>query len=137
MADFKWTRKREAAALALAQGYTERETAEFARVTDRTIRRWKTNVEFGAEVDRLSLMAGIASRAERLRYVMRAVRQKVKEDGSLRTNRDILDWLKFAQSETDGAKLDLASIFEAMEAAAADREAAGEADGGAEGTRQV
>lgn len=122
MSAFHWTPKKEKAALALAQGYTEAEAAETARVTDRTIRRWKRNLDFATEVDRLSLMVGIASRAERLRIAMQVVRQKIKADGTLRTNRDLLDWLKFSQSETDGAKYDLATIFEAMETAASDGE---------------
>ena len=115
MSVFKWTRKKEAAALLLAQGYTEAEAASAANVTDRTIRRWKADLDFSLEVDRLSLMVGVSQKAERLRIAMRAVRQKLKDDGKVRTARDLLDWLKFAQSETDGAKIDLASIFEAME----------------------
>lgn len=118
MNNFKWTRKREQAALLLAQGYTEAETSEQVGVTDRTVRYWKADLEFSAEVDRLSLMVNVASRAERLRIAMRAVRQKIAEDDTLSTGKDLLDWLKFAQSETDGTKLDLAVIFEAMEKSA-------------------
>ena len=122
MGDFRWTPKRERAALALAEGYTEEESAAIAGVSRPTISRWKRNLDFSTEVDRLSLMVGIASRAERLRIAMQIVRQKVKADGRYRTARDLLDWLKFAQSETDGAKFDLATIFEAMETAASDGE---------------
>jgi hypothetical protein len=118
MSAFRWNRKREKAALLLAQGYTELETAKEVNSTDRTIRRWKRDLDFQCEVDRLSLMVGIASRAERLRIAMRVARQKVDRDGSFKSEKDLLDWLKFAQSETDGAKLDLAAIFEAMEAEA-------------------
>lgn len=120
MSDFKWTRKREKAALLLAQGYTEAETSEQVGVTDRTVRNWKTNLDFSTEVDRLSLMVGIASRSERLRIAMQVVRQKIKEDGTLETKQDLLAWIKFIQSETDGAKLDLATIFEAMEKSTTD-----------------
>jgi len=116
MSNFKWTKKREQAALWLAQGYTEAETSAEVGVTDRTIRRWKTDLEFATEVDRLSLIVGIASRAERLRIAMKAIRQKIQDDDTfVVTGKDLLDWLKFAQSETDGAKLDLAAIFAAME----------------------
>ena len=118
MSDFKWTAKRTAVALALAKGYTIREAAEQARVNERTIYRWKKNLEFDLEVDRLTLLTGIASRAERLRIAMRAIRQGVQDTG-IKTKRDILDWLKFAQSETDGAKLNLAAIFENMASSAA------------------
>jgi len=122
MSAFKWTPKRQKAALALAQGYTEQESAEQARVTDRTIRRWKRDLDFSVEVDRLSLMIGLSSRAERLRIAMQVARQKAREDGGFDTSKDLLDWLKFAQSETDGAKLDLAIIFDAMEAEESNRE---------------
>jgi len=122
MSVFKWTPKRQRAALALAQGYTEQESAEQAGVTDRTIRRWKRDLDFSVEVDRLSLMVGLSSRAERLRIAMQVARQKVREDGVFDSGKDLLDWLKFAQSETDGAKLDLATIFDAMEAAESNRE---------------
>jgi len=132
MALFKWTRRRETAALALAEGCTEKEAAERSGAGYRTVQRWHANPEFSAEVDRLSLMVGVASRAARLRIVQKVVHQKVREE-RVATEKDVLDWLKFAQSETDGAKLDLAAIFEAMEAATADRgqPAATPADGDA------
>jgi len=120
--NFRWTPKRRAAALALANGYTIDEASRLANVTERTIYNWKRNLEFEVEVDRLSLMTGIASRAERLRIAMQVARQKVRDGGELDTSKDLLDWLKFAQSETDGAKLDLAVIFDAMEAAESNRE---------------
>jgi hypothetical protein len=50
-------------------------------------------------------MIDVASRAERLRMAMRVVRQKVRADGTVETERDLLDWLKYAQSETTGIKL--------------------------------
>ena len=114
MGQFQWTSNRQKAALALAGAHTEHEAAAIAGVARSTIQRWKNNLEFAAEVDRLSLMVDIASRAERLRIAMRAVRQSVKDDGTVLTGRDILEWLKFAQSETDGVKLDLAALQEAM-----------------------
>ena len=36
---------------------------------------------------------------------MRVVRQKVRADGTPETEKDLLDWLKFAQSETTGIKV--------------------------------
>lgn len=99
----------------LAQGYTQAEAAAQTGVTRRTVERWVSELEFSVEVDRLSLMVGIASRAERLRIAMQVIRDKIREDGALQTDRDALDWMKFAQSETDGAKLDLAALLGAME----------------------
>ena len=37
--------------------------------------------------------------------VMRVVRQKVRADGTPETEKDLLDWLKYAQSETTGVRL--------------------------------
>lgn len=113
MSSFNWSEKATAAAIALAQGYTQQEVADQAEVNKRTIQRWLDDIEFSAEVDRLSLMVGIASRAERLRLAMRVIRQKTGKDGDLETDKDTLDWLKFAQSETDGIKLDLTAVSEA------------------------
>jgi transposase-like protein len=114
MSDFQWTEKSSAAALALAEGQTRKEAAARADITDRTLYRWLNDPEFAAEVDRLSLMVGVASRAERLRLAQRVIRQKTADDGMLSTKADLLDWLKFAQSETDGIKLDLAKLAAAL-----------------------
>lgn len=107
MAVFKWTSKRGEVAILLSQGYTIGETAHKTEVAERTIYNWKNNPAFAEEVDRLSLMTDIAGRAERLRLAKRIMRKLGVE-----TNKDLLEWLKYAQSETDGAKLNLASLFE-------------------------
>jgi predicted transcriptional regulator len=106
---FEWTEERTKAALALAEGYTQQDTAKDIGVTDRTIRNWLADETFAAEVDRLSLMIATASRAERLRITNRVVRARIK-DGIPETEKDLLEWLKFAQSETDGIKLDLTKL---------------------------
>jgi len=109
----KWNDRHALAAIALAEGRTQDEAGEEIGVTGRTIRNWLHNVEFSAEVDRLSLMIGIAGRAERIRIAKRVIRQKAT--GKLvTTDKDVLDWLKFAQSETDGAKLDFGKLFAAL-----------------------
>lgn len=107
---FKWTESATRAALALAEGKTRNEAAAEADITPRTLYRWLNIPEFSAEVDRLSLMIGVASRAERLRITKRVIRQMVKDDKTIKTDKDLLDWLKFAQGETDGVKLDLAKL---------------------------
>ena len=104
---FNWSTRRVKAALALAEGHTQQTVAETTGVCRKTICNWLCVPEFSAEVDRLSLMVGLASRSERLRIAARAVRQRVRADGTIDTDRDILDWLKFAQSETDGIKFEL------------------------------
>ena len=106
---FEWSEKRVQAALGLAEGKTKQEVADEIEVERKTIYNWLAVSEFAAEVDRLSLMVGVASRAERLRLAMRVVRQKTK--GAIpETEKDLLEWLKFAQSETDGIKLDLTKL---------------------------
>jgi len=107
---FTWNEKTNAAAIGLAEGKTVAQVASEAEVDERTIYRWKNDIEFSAEVDRLSLMVGIASRAERLRLTQRVIRQKISDEGLLDTDKDLLDWIKFAQSETDGVKLDLSKL---------------------------
>lgn len=120
MADFQWNEKATKAALALAAGKTRKEAAFAAAIGERTLYRWLDDPAFSEEVDRLSLMTDIAGRAERLRIAKRVVRQMVKDDEAIKTEKDLLDWLKFAQSETDGVKLDLTALAEAQ-ASVADR----------------
>jgi predicted transcriptional regulator len=129
---FEWTEERQRAAMLLADGSTQQEVAAETGVTDRTIRNWLNDERFAAEVDRLSLMIGTANRAERLRIANRVIRAKVKE-GIPETEKDLLDWLKFAQSETDGIKLDFGKVAAALaqdEAAMAGR---GSSTGDSEG----
>lgn len=111
-----WNEQRGAAALGLAEGKSQKKVAALIGVTDRTIRNWLDDDRFLEEIDRLSLMVGVASRAERLRIVNRLVKQRIKEDedGYIITEKDLLDWLKFAQSETDGAKIDLSKLSELL-----------------------
>lgn len=112
MSVFQWTPEKSTAAVMLAEGYTYKQVGDEIGKTDKTIYRWMQDIEFSAEVDRLSLMVGIASRAERLRLVKRVVRQK--SESQIFTDKDVLDWLKFAQSETDGIKLNLAALSTAL-----------------------
>lgn len=113
MADFRWTKQRNEAAIALADGRTRRDVCQEYAIPERTLYNWLAHPDFAAEVDRLSLMTGIASRAERLRIAKRVARQLATDD-SVTTDKDLLDWLKFAQSETDGIKLDAAKFLAAL-----------------------
>lgn len=106
---FCWNEQRSRAAVLLASGATRDEAAAEIEVNRATIFNWLHHPDFAAEVDRLSLMVGIASRAERLRMAMRVIKSKVK-DGIPQSDKDLLEWLKFAQSETDGVKLDLGKL---------------------------
>jgi Homeodomain-like domain-containing protein len=105
MSAFEWNDTRSRAAIGLADGRTQQQVATECDITSRTIQRWLEHPEFAAEVDRLTLLTGIALRAERLRIVKRVIRQSVKDDQKIKTTKDILDWLKHAQSETNGTDL--------------------------------
>lgn len=109
---FEWTKKRETAALTLARGGTYAEAADIIRVSERTVYRWMNVPEFAQEVDRLSLMIEVANRAHRLRIANRVIRQMVRDGEAIPTTKDLLDWLKYAQGETDGVKLDLVNLLD-------------------------
>lgn len=107
---FRWNKQRRQAAELLAEGFALKEVWEQIGIDERTLRRWRADNTFSDEVDRLSLAAGIASRAERLRIIKQVMRQKVdKETGHVTTKKDALEWLKLAHDETTdtGASLTL------------------------------
>jgi DNA-binding transcriptional MerR regulator len=110
MTNFKWNKRKSKIAVLLADGFTIKDASEKTGVSTRTIDYWKSNNEFQTEVDRLSHMVGIASKAERMRIVKRIIRQKLESPRA--TARDLLDWLKFARDETDGIKLDLSPLWD-------------------------
>ena len=119
MAPFKWNGKRIRAAQLLAEGYNQQEVCQDIGVSDRTVRRWVADIDFSQEIDRLTHMFGLATRAERLRLAKRVIRERLNHTAIPPSNKDLLDWLKYFQSETDGAKLDLTSLLEAVAQVAA------------------
>jgi len=99
----------------LAQGYQREEAAEEAGVGVATVYRLLKNAEFRDELDRLTLMAGYALKAHRVRLAMAVIRQKIDAStGTVQTKEDLLDWLKYLQSETEGIRLDLSQFFAAI-----------------------
>lgn len=131
MSVFQWTPDKSAAAVMLAEGYTYKQVGAEIKKSEKTIQRWMADLEFSVEVDRLTLMVGIASRAERLRLAKRVIRQQ-DHGGMIITDKDLLDWLKFAQSETDGIKLNLAALDSALGS-----DDASVADSGSRGSRKT
>lgn len=107
-----WSEKVTNAAIMFAEGYTREEIAEKIGIPARSLSRLRALPEFMDEVVRLSYMVGVANRAHRLQMVNRVIRQKMQVDGTISTDKDSLEWMKFAQSETDGAKIDLTKLFE-------------------------
>ena len=114
MAGFTWTEKAGAVALALAYGKTRAEAAREHDIAQPTLYRWLEAPEFNAEVDRLTLLVGISGRAQRVRITQPVARQLVRDGLHIKTAKDPLDWLKYAQGETDGITLDLAVVAEAV-----------------------
>lgn len=107
---FSWDNRKTQVALDLADGISQLEAAARAGVCRQSITKWLHIPEFKAEVDRLTMMAGIAAKAERLLLIKRVVRKQIQSE--LSTNRDLLDWLKFAKSETDGVNLGMTALLE-------------------------
>lgn len=105
MSPFEWNESRSRAAMGLAEGKTQQQVADESDITKRTVQRWLEHPEFAAEVDRLTLLTGISLRSERLRIIKRIIRQSVKDEQKIKTDKDVLDWLKYAQSETNGTDL--------------------------------
>lgn len=118
MLRFRWTPKKSAAAVALAQGKARQQVAANLGIARMTLWRWATDMEFSAEVDRLTLAVEIATKAHRLRIAMRAVRELRGDDGALETRRDVLDWLKYAKSEMDAHEREQAGLMDARRQAA-------------------
>lgn len=112
---FWWDDRRTKAAVMLASGSSKVATAQECEIDRVTLYHWLEHPDFAAEVDRLSLMVHISSRAERLRIAMRIAKARVGDDDSVpQSDKDLLDWLKFAQSETDGAKIDMSKLAELL-----------------------
>jgi transposase-like protein len=102
--NFEWTEERTRAAMMLAGGATQKEVAAEIGYSDRQVRTWVNDFpQFAEEVDRLTLMLDLSSRAERVRIAKRLAKQRVNEEGIPVSNKDLLDILKFIQSETNGA----------------------------------
>ncbi len=117
---FQWNDKRRRAAALLADGYTQQQVAddEEISVSRATICNWVAHPDFAAEVDRLTWATAAAHRAARLRIANRVIREKMRGD-RVNTRKDLLEWLKYAQSETDGintARLNI-RLEEGVEAA--------------------
>lgn len=112
-----WNHGADQIALLLAEGYLAKDVARMMDISDQTISNLRKHPEFLDEVDRLTLMTGIATKAHRLRLAKAAIRKFVEErDGEIviKTKADLLEWLKYAQSETDGVRLDLSQFFAAI-----------------------
>jgi len=94
--------QQHAAAAALACGRGRADAGRVAGVTRRTVQRWQGRADFAAEVKRLALARDDAMRTARTVAAARLARSR---RGSVPTGaasrRDVLEWLRYAQGETD------------------------------------
>lgn len=138
MSSFNWTDKADKVCADLAEGFTQKEVAARNNLSVRTVQRWLDDNEFKEEMERLSSMVALAHRGARIRLAQRVIRQRISEH-HIETEKDLLDWLKFIQSETDGIKIGLDSAFAAAATSLAGSGQAsdsGSSGGATEGARE-
>ena len=117
MSQFEWSEAKSNAARGLADGKTQQQVADECGINRKTVQRWLQDPEFSYAVDELTILTGISLRAERLRITKRIIRQMVKDDQEIKTEKDVLEWLKYAQAETNGS-----DILEQLVASIANRQ---------------
>ena len=101
-----WTQKRSDAAVLLAKGYNNYQTAKEVGVNRATIGNWLKIDTFAKEVDELSLTYGGASKAYRIRQLNKALRQKISDDGELELEGvTFLEIIKELRMQTEGIRL--------------------------------
>jgi hypothetical protein len=112
---FEWTDERVVAAKMLATGHTVKETAQEIGVSERTIYNWKATEEFDQEIDRLSVIIGVASKAHRMRILNRMIRSFIKQNGDVELHDEsLLDLLKEARMQSEGTRIDITSLYTAL-----------------------
>ena len=111
----KWTKKKNAFVEMAAEGEKIVDIARKLDMSIHTAYHWNENPVIREEINRLSLMFGIASKAERVRIAKRVVRQKLLGD-HVRTKKDILDWLKYVAKETEDVHLHFADLIRSLAA---------------------
>lgn len=113
--NIKWDERQVAAAIMLAEGHPKVEIYEKLGIERSTLWRWEQNEEFATEVDKLSLMYGLASKAKRMREINRialmfdrALTHPINEGYTY------LDLLKEARMQSEGVRLDILSTLTAI-----------------------
>jgi hypothetical protein len=126
---FVWTEERTQAAILLGKGYNFSEAGREVGLDRSTVSRWMKNDEFAEAVDKLSLMHGLASKAERMRIMQRAVREFVSEDKIDVSGFTLLDLIKEARMQMEGVRIGILNELTALE-----EEAGSMAGSGSEGS---
>jgi len=97
------TRKQRAVMESLADGASQPAAAREAGVSVAYVRKLLYHPRYAAwqeMLDEMTLATGIAREAERIRIVKRVVRQALEDDRVL-TQKDVLDWLRFAREDLE------------------------------------
>jgi len=92
-------------AWALAEGKTNKATAELANCTPEWVSMLKTRPEhrdFQEILEGLTMSTGIAVASERAQLAKQVIEQLTDETGKLKSKRDALDWLEYAGKVTEG-----------------------------------
>lgn len=105
--EWVWTEERAKACCMLAEGKSIAGVAKEIGCSTDTIDNWRGAPEFASEVDRLTLMTGIALPAHRMRIIKAAIDQRIAEDGTVLSKKDILEWMKLANEEMEGVRTTL------------------------------
>lgn len=88
MSTFKWTPRKRKAAEMFAEGHTNIEVCSALEISERTVTRWRVDISFMDEVDRLTMTTGIAVESQQIREIKRMIEAKRKADGTLTTEAD-------------------------------------------------
>jgi len=107
---FQWTQAQSDAAVMLATGTPKKHIIEQLGIARTTLWNWEQNPVFSIEVDKLSLMHGLASKAYRMRMIQEAVKSfKNKDDSWNTTGTTLLEWIKEARMQMEGVSLNIVS----------------------------
>lgn len=100
--------ERTLAAHIMSKGYPVKVTARKIGVTDRTIYRWKHDLDFMELLDSITMRSGNSTKAERIRkaneYEMEVVDYR-RMNGKPASNKDPMDILEYVRKEMEGARL--------------------------------
>jgi hypothetical protein len=99
----------------LAQGSTYVEVEKETGINQSSLAYLMKDADFSKEVDTLSMMYGMASKAERVRMITKMAKQFIKEDGNYDISGfTLLDLLKEARMQTEGINLNVLSQLTAI-----------------------
>ena len=100
MSGFNPSQNQEKAIISLGGGDKPEKAADIAGVSERTIYRWLENPEFKAMVDEITVKSELATVGGRLRVAYRVAQGRML-NSIPKSDKDLLDWLKYIQTEME------------------------------------